>query len=48
MITASAAGANVKAAMEAGAVGYVLKPFAVLDLLARVRAATKNQSRVWL
>lgn len=48
MITASAAGANVKAAMEAGAVGYVLKPFSVTDLLARVRAATKNQSRVWL
>ncbi|MEH0195996.1 response regulator [Caulobacter sp. CCNWLY153] len=48
MITASAEGANVKAAMEAGAVGYVLKPFSVSDLLARVRAATKNQSRVWL
>ncbi len=48
MITASAEGANVKAAVEAGAVGYVLKPFAVSDLLARVRAATKNQSRVWL
>ncbi len=48
MITASAAGANVKAAAEAGAVGYVLKPFAADDLLARVRAATKNQSRVWL
>ncbi|PVM87920.1 response regulator transcription factor [Caulobacter radicis] len=47
-ITASAEGANVKAAMEAGAVGYVLKPFSVSDLLARVRAATKNQSRVWL
>lgn len=48
MITASADGANVKAAMEAGAVGYVLKPFSASDLLARVRAATKNQSRVWL
>ncbi|MBI1683192.1 response regulator transcription factor [Caulobacter hibisci] len=48
MITASAAGANVKAAMEAGAVGYVLKPFSADDLLQRVRAATKNQSRVWL
>ncbi len=48
MITASAAGANVKAAMEAGAVGYVLKPFSTDDLLQRVRAATKNQSRVWL
>lgn len=48
MITASADGANVKAAIEAGAVGYVLKPFSVTDLLARVRAATKNQSRVWL
>lgn len=48
MITASADGANVKAAVEAGAVGYVLKPFSVTDLLARVRAATKNQSRVWL
>ncbi|PVM88967.1 hypothetical protein DDF62_13685 [Caulobacter radicis] len=48
MITASADGANVKAAIEAGAVGYVLKPFSASDLLARVRAATKNQSRVWL
>lgn len=48
MLTASAAGANVKAAIEAGAVGYVLKPFTAEDLLARVRAATKNQSRVWL
>ncbi|KSB91653.1 hypothetical protein AS593_18520 [Caulobacter vibrioides] len=38
----------VKAAMEAGVVGYVLKPFSAADLPAQARAATKNQSRVWL